>query len=398
MLALLRSLKEITATRRGLTRLGYSSQEDEAHELVWRRLARDGRYRRVDDAAGNMFILPADLASGQPAVLIGSHLDTVRNGGWLDGALGVAAGVVTLETSSSPASEKLGLVVFRDEEGVRFGNGLFGSRAFAGRVVPGELDLEDTSGTSLRSLLPGLEAETNYPRPVTAAAYLECHIEQGIRLETRGKRIGLVTGFVGIRRLDIRSRGEANHAGTTGMERRADALVPVADLVRRLPELVADQSDTVVTCGELSVSPGAPNVIPGEVNAVVEIRSLDPAVLDLVEGRVRSEAGNLGGNPLVRISIDRTSDIHPVPTDEEIMNLCDEVVRRHGCPAVALPSMAGHDAQALSGTCPVGMFFIPSIGGVSHSPAENSAVEDIEVAGELMREWASEVVSAMGLI
>lgn len=401
ILELLRELSKITSTPgQGCTRLAYSTEEDEAHDLVWQRLSSTGRFQRTVDAAGNMFVLPEKTRGDGPGpVLIGSHLDTVIDGGWLDGSLGVAAGVHVLETLAKehPRVSGAGLVVFRDEEGARFGSGLFGSRVFAGLCSEADLSARDSEEISLRDVVPDPSGCVSYERPVTPRAYLECHIEQGLRLEERRICIGVVTGMVGIRRLELVGTGVANHAGTTDMARRVDALVPVASIIGRLPELVEDLSDTVITCGKIRASPGAANIIPGSANAVVEMRAPDKSRIDLVETRLRSLLSGFrppaSATQPAQMSLEPITEVEPVQTDAALLDLLVTVLEERNLPFMKLSSMAGHDAQHAASICPSAMFFIPSIQGVSHSPLEDSKEEDILLAGEVLLQWTKRCMS-----
>ena len=396
VLGLLGDLREITATPgRGCTRVAYTALEDQAHDLVWTRFAGRG-FRRVTDGAGNMFVLPEWLAAAaEPpeVVLVGSHLDTVIEGGWLDGALGVAAAAHVLDELAGKR-RRIALVVFRDEEGVRFGAGLFGSRVFAGLCGEADLDLADGEGVRLRDVVPDPAACLGYEPPVRPTAYLECHIEQGLRLIERGRRVAVVTGMVGIRRLELRGAGAANHAGTTEMHRRVDALLPVAAVVARLPELVDDIPDAVITCGRIGARPGAANIIPGDASALVEIRAADGATIDRIEQRFRQLVGTIQPpTPRTRraeLTLTPVADIAPAPMDERLATLLAQVCSRRGLPFERLSSMAGHDAQHVAHVCPAGMLFIPSLGGISHSPDESSTEEDILLAAELMTAWAGD--------
>ena len=401
MLDLLRGLRGITATPgRGCTRLAYAHFEDQAHDYLWERLCSISDLRRIEDAAGNTFIVPTSAAEdGSPVVLVGSHLDTVIEGGWLDGALGVAAGMYVLESKSRAgrADPHLGLVIFRDEEGVRFSTGLFGSKVFAGACTATDLDMRDSDGTSVRDVVPDPDGCSSYRPPVNAAAFLECHIEQGQRLIGSDARVGVVSGIVGIRRFELEAKGMANHAGTTDMRRRVDALVPVAEIVARCPSLVEDLDDAVITCGWLQVDPGAPNIVPGRAVATIEIRGKDEATLDGIERRlhdlVSSVQPAVSGGRCAEVGLKSLVSVAPNPTDATLSDLLVEVLDDRGLAYKRLASMAGHDTQQVARRCPSAMFFIPSIAGVSHNPDEDSHEEDILLAGELMSAWADRCVA-----
>jgi hydantoinase/carbamoylase family amidase len=401
MLDALRDIREITATpQRGCTRLAYTHFEDQAHDYVWGKLQAIPGLSREEDAAGNTFIVPTDSLQGaRPIMLIGSHLDTVIEGGWLDGALGVVAGMHALQcrVDGGTADPHVGLVIFRDEEGVRFNTGLFGSSVFAGECVASDLEVQSTDGVRLRDVVPDPGGCCTYRPPIHAAAFLECHIEQGERLVSHDCRVGVVSGIVGIRRFKLAGRGMANHAGTTDMRRRVDALVPVADVVARSPGLVDDLEDAVITCGRLQVEPGAPNVVPGRSSAIVEIRGQDEATLNTIEARLRSLIAEakpaVPGGRCAAVELEPVVSVAATPTDALLNGLLAELLEQRNIPFRTLPSMAGHDTQQAAHRCPASMFFIPSIDGVSHNPAEDSRAEDIELAGDLMLAWADRCIS-----
>ena len=382
----------------GSTRLGYSELEDSAHEFVWQNLKHIDGLVRVSDSAGNLFVVPETAVRDQTdgVLLIGSHLDTVINGGSFDGVLGVAAAISVLieKCTDGKAHPRLGLVVFRDEEGVRFRNGLFGSRAFAGLVQEHDLDVLDHDGNRLRDLVPDAKALIDgYRPPVRPLGFLECHIEQGIKLESRDVDVGVVTGIVGIRRFEVRAVGEANHAGTTEMARRKDALVGLAGLVADLPSLVEGVEHGVITCGSLSVHPGAPNVIPGEALGVVEMRAPNAEELDLIEQRLSHAVARARDNESgVQFIVNELVRIEPMTTDSGLLHRLRSVLDDMAISSVDLPSMAGHDTQNALRVCPAAMFFIPSARGISHNPEEFSKPEHVLNAARVMNAWAESVL------
>lgn len=391
MLELLRELERITATSRGCTRIAYTDDESVAHDCVWSYLDALSGLSRVADAAGNMFIAPESCFElpHRPVILIGSHLDTVIEGGWLDGTLGVAAAVDVVKrlAPDGTAQHPVGVVVFRDEEGVRFNTGLFGSKVFAGLCKEEDLEVRDRDGVSVRDCVSDADGCLQYEPPLKPAAFLECHIEQGLRLMDAGARVGVVTAIVGIRRFELVSRGVPNHAGTTEMARREDALVPVGGIVSELPSLVADLEGAVITCGRMSVLPGAPNIVPGIVRAIVEIRAQDRERLDVIESRFRQRVAEWNTKWPAELQVQSVVDVQPTETHEGLVNTLVECLEDARISYRLLPSMAGHDTQNAARACPAGMFFIPSLNGVSHSPDENSTNEDIVLAGDLMLAW-----------
>ncbi len=404
MLNFLRELRQLTSTKRGCTRMAYTDLECQAHDLFWRHASSIDGLARAADAAGNMFVGPkaSFTKDGPPLLLVGSHLDTVIEGGWLDGSLGVAAGLHVLREAAldGKAHANIGVVIFRDEEGVRFNNGLFGSRVFAGMCSDDDLNVEDQNGQSVRSVVPDPEGCLQYVPPVKVAGFLECHIEQGRRLEDRRARIGVVEGIVGIRRYAVRSSGVANHAGTTEMNRRKDALIPMCKLVSELPVLVADWGDAVITCGRLTVAPGAPNVVPGSVDSIVEVRAQTTHILDTIEERFMALVSRHTKTAMtagVDITVSRAADIAPVHTDAKRLSDLRGVLTETNISFTDLPSMAGHDTQHAALVCPAAMFFIPSIDGVSHNPTEDSREDDIVLAGTVMHDWVMQSLLSLGI-
>ena len=396
---LLRDIEAITATPgRGCTRLAYTHHEDAAHELVWERLARAGLLR-LTDAAGNLFVVPARATRGEPVVLVGSHLDTVIEGGRLDGVLGVAVAAAVVDALfERPEGMPVGLVVFRDEEGVRFRTGLFGSKVFAGLCTERDLAAADADGIRVRDVVPDAAGSLAYKAPVRAAAYFECHIEQGIRLIERQRRIGIVTGMVGIRRVELVGEGVANHAGTTEMHRRVDALVPVAAVVARLPALVEGLADTVITGGHIGAEPGGPNIVPGTARALIEIRAADTATIEAVGRRLQALIADIApptpGTRLASLTLRPVSEVEPTSTDASLADALEGLLAERQLAFERLHSMAGHDAQHAAHVCRSGMFFIPSLDGISHSPREGSREEDIALAGEVMLAWVERCAAA----
>lgn len=402
MLEFLRRLREITTTARGCTRLAYTASEQQAHDLAWDTVSDVGGLVRRSDAAGNLFIVPETaLADGHEILLAGSHLDTVVEGGWLDGGLGVAAALTTLRrlAADGRAHDRFGVVVFRDEEGVRFNTGLFGSSVFAGLCTERHLEARDREGVRVADVVPDPAGCLEYDAPVTPLAFLECHIEQGLSLVESETRVGVVDGIVGITRFLLGATGVANHAGTTEMSRRRDALIPVARLIADLPLLVQGLKYTVITCGRLDVAPGAPNIVPGRVDAVIEIRGQDQEtiarVVEALESLVADVAVRHHG---VDITLERIVSVAPTPTDPSLRRRLAAVLGELGIDAGIMPSMAGHDTQHAMHRCPAAMFFIPSIGGISHNPDEDSSEEDIVLAGDVMTAWASKLLADRELL
>ncbi len=373
LLADLEALGQIGRTPSGgLARLAFSPADQAGREWVRQRMAEVGLSVRVDPA-GNSIGQLAGADPSLPPLVLGSHTDTVPDGGRFDGALGVLAGLAvvrSLRAAGLNLRHPLVVIDFTAEEATVAG-GTFGSRALAGQLTPTALELPTWAGDSLAALLrtagldpAGLAAAAWAPGSV--AAYFELHIEQGGRLEAQGIPIGLVEGIVGIRRYSATFRGAANHAGTTPMADRADALVMAAPLIGAVRE-VALAHGIVGTVGTVQVEPNAPNVIPGLVQLGLELRALDERLLDAAEHELGQRAAALGG------SLARQSRKEPIHCDERLIAVIAQSCQELGLPALRMPSGAGHDAMCMAALGPVAMIFVPSIGGISHAPQEQTA-------------------------
>jgi len=371
------------------------SRPDRAARRYFHAAAEAGGLRvRLDQAAN----LSARLECPRPkasTLLLGSHLDTVPHGGAYDGALGVLAGLevlLTLKESGVALAHHVEVVDFTDEEG-RFGN-FFGSRAVAGRHTAASIaafldqagDVEEHADLpAMWAQVPGqlqLEAVLGARRPAASlSGYLELHVEQGPRLEAAGVSIGVVTAIFGRRSWHITFLGQADHAGTTPLEMRADALVAAARFIAGAPQRVAKLFPAaVVTCGNVNVQPGVYNVTPRQVTVWVEFRAASEAELDGIDRELRALAGDVTQRRELQYKVDATARSHPTPMDERIQAVIRQAAESLGYATLVLPSGAGHDAQILAPMTPTGMIFVPYQNGRSHSPAEYTAPEDL-VAG-----------------
>jgi allantoate deiminase len=405
ILRILKKFQRISETKDGVTRLGLSDWEDKAHAAAASLFGRSRRVKHVRDRAGNSFILNGDVKGRY--VVMGSHLDTVPNGGWLDGALGVAGALAAMQrVLKKHRDAPIAVAIWADEEGHRFGNGLWGSRAFVGAVKAEELiRLKDRDGVMLGELLVErglqkrkpwrsretgeLEAKFVYKAPIEIAVYAEAHIEQGRRLLDAGKRVGLVTHVAGVRRFRLESMGEMNHAGTTPMRERRDALVPIAGMIGRLPQLVRGVESGVVTCGAMEVRPGVANVIPDRAWAIVEHRAATERDQDEISRGLKELVATTGPRaPGVAIEIVQISAVRPTPMSEEVTARLEEMCRKVETESMRMVSMAAHDAMAVARVAPAGLFFIPSLKGVSHRSDEDSRREDIQLAEDILYHWA----------
>ncbi len=387
-------LARIGADGDAVTRLGLTAEERRAHELVGGWLARLGGRVRHDEA-GNVF---ARFGGRGPAVLVGSHLDSVPEGGRYDGALGV---IVAVEAMEAIRAAKVALrrpvevVGWADEEGVRFGTGLYGSAAAFGRLPAGAAERADGRGVTIREALRalGLRGDPTRARIPSGRvrAYLEPHIEQGPRLADGGTALAVVSRIVGIAHGRVAVRGRQDHAGTTPMGQRADALAGAAEMIAALETAATERTATVGTVGEIEVRPGAKNVVPGECTFSLDVRAARERDIDATLRALRTAARAIDRARGVRTTVDVANRMPVTPLDR-----CLRAVLRRGCAAIGvdapeLVSAAGHDAMnaQLDGV-PAGMIFIRSRGG-SHSPRESADARDAARAAGALAEALREL-------
>ena len=377
----------------GVSRLGFSREDQAARGWLLERMREAGLDVWVDPA-GNIHGRRPGSEPSLPVLLFGSHIDSVPKGGNFDGDVGTMGALevmFTLRDEKATTRHPLEMVVWSNEEGVHYGKGLFGSRAASRGPDPGELEDKDEQGVTLAEWLkrygvnPARIAEARLvPRAV--AAYLELHIEQGPYLDRRGVQIGVVEGIVGIDRYHATVQGFANHAGTTPMNERKDALLAAARLVQAVrEEIVAKPGAQVGNVGSMQVSPGAPNVVPGEVRFPIELRDLRREVMEDMAARIRARADAIARESGVKLTLERYSTDEPAPTDPGLRDLIEAEAKAAGYTTLRMPSGAGHDAQSLGRAgIPIGMIFVPSAGGVSHSPLERTEWDDCARGAEVL--------------
>lgn len=386
-------LASIGGSGTSVTRLGLTALEQQARDLVAQWCAPHAESTRRD-AAGNLYVRFAGERTYDPVVLVGSHADSVPEGGRFDGALGVccaAEAVISLKEAGVRFKRPVELVVWADEEGARFGIGLFGSAAAFGRLPPGAADLKDKTGLSIADALRAL-GESGDPTqaardPKQIRAYLELHIEQGPRLERAGVALGVVSDIVGIYHGRVRVNGRADHAGTTVMDARQDALVAASQVVLAVERIAAGVPDTVATVGEISVRPGAKNVVPGECVFSLDIRAPRMASIQRVLNELGDETRRITRERGVAFDIEVLHQVPVAPLDKTLRQTLVNAVRMLDMDPPLLISGAGHDAQnpSLVGV-PTGMLFVRSTGG-SHTPTELAATADA-VLGTRALEYA----------
>jgi N-carbamoyl-L-amino-acid hydrolase len=376
----------------GVTRVAWTQADVEGRRFVMETLMPAAGLRIRIDAAGSIYG-GRDGAEDLPAILFGSHIDSVPEGGIFDGALGSLSAIEVMQTLADrkiTTRHPLECVIWSNEEGAHYGRGLFGSRAVVGEFEPGELEESDEEGLRIRDAVAAVGGDLSrigeaLRRPGEIAAYLELHIEQGGVLDGGGIPIGVVEGIVGIVRYKVVISGQANHAGTTPMPDRHDALVAASHLVIAVrEETVREPGRQVGTVGKLSVHPDAPNIIPGQVELVIELRDLSMEKIEGIIRRIKERASRIEASDAVRIAIEPTSTHQPALAAPWVRELIAKEAAAAGLKTHSMPSGAGHDAQMLARIAPMGMIFVPSVGGISHSPKELTRWEDVANGCEVL--------------
>ena len=395
VLAGLRELASLTGDERGAQRLCWSPTWQRARDFLRSRLGEIGIEPEIDEA-GNLWARLPGADSGLPAQALGSHIDSVPDGGWLDGALGVMASLGVLESwarSGQSPPRDLVLIDFADEEGARFGRSLFGSSALAGTLEPAELaDLRDAGGESIGEVLAacGVELERAPEagrRLGSIGSYVELHIEQGPVLAAEGASCAAVSGCAGVERHLLTFRGQASHAGTTPMDARRDAGLAAAAAALAIEE-VAVRHGGVGTTGRIELSPGVITAVAGGAELSVDLRHSESDPLADMLSEALAEAASIaddrrcvfGGGPIWRIA--------PIPFDPELVELATAACAGAGGRAAPIASGALHDAAEIARRVPAAMIFCASREGISHAKEEDSDEPDliagIEAFGSLL--------------
>jgi N-carbamoyl-L-amino-acid hydrolase len=375
----------------GVTRIAFSEADKAARAWLMQQMRDVGLAVRVD-AAGNIF----GRRAGQqnlPTLLFGSHIDSVPNGGNFDGdvgSLGALEVMRSLNDKKVSTRHPFEMVVWTNEEGHHFSRGLMGSSAAAGLLSSDVLDRKDEEGRTLGEWLrrygqdPTRLTDARIP-PNSLAAYVELHIEQGGVLDDSKIQIGVVQGIVGVHWWACAATGFANHAGTTPMNRRQDALAAASRAALAVREEVrAEPGQQVGTTGYVRVEPGARNVVPGRAEFPVELRDLDKEKVMRIWSRIARRFQQIAREENVRIACESLQAGEPALTDPAIQNDIRAAARAAGYSSLDLPSGAGHDAQQIARLAPIGMIFVPSRDGISHSPREYSSPEDVANGAEVL--------------
>jgi N-carbamoyl-L-amino-acid hydrolase len=377
----------------GVSRVAYSEADLQGRAYVMG-LMRAAGLAPLIDPAGNIFARREGRDTTAPPILFGSHIDSVPSGGNFDGDLGslAALGVIeALDRARVRTRHPLEIVVWSAEEGVAFGRGLAGSRIVAGDIAPADLEavwngLRRADAIAKIGGNPARIEEAIRPKGAHHA-YFELHIEQGGTLEKGSTPIGVVQGIVAIHRYTAIVTGMSNHAGTTPMAERQDALIAASQLAIAVREVVTSEPGRQVgTVGRFDVTPNAPNVIPGEVQMTIELRDLSVDTLLRLAGDVRQRAADIARATGTSIAIRDLSRNPPALASSDVQRLIQRAADARGLASIPLPSGAGHDAQMMAQIGPMGMIFVPSVGGISHSPKELTSWNDCVNGGNVLLE------------
>ena len=374
----------------GLTRVYLSPEQRAAGEIVLGWMREAGMKARLD-AVGNCIGRYEGVRPGLPALLLGSHLDTVRDAGKYDGMLGVVVAIECVQALNG-AGRRLPFAVevigFADEEGVRFNATLIGSRAVAGTLKPEILDAADGAGVTLRQALKDFGLDPARVREAARRreeilAYAELHIEQGPVLEAEGLPAGVVTAINGATRLAVTVDGVAGHAGTVPMNLRRDALAAAAECALAVERRCANGPDLVGTVGRFEALPGAVNVIPGKVRFTVDVRAAADAVRAGAVDDLKRQMQAICAHRGLAIDVQKTHENGVAACAPWLMEQLDTALAAESIPARRLPSGAGHDGMAMVDLCDIGMLFVRCEKGVSHNPAEAIKAADAETGARV---------------
>jgi allantoate deiminase len=387
-------LAEFSSEKNALTRL-YLSPEYKAAALQVMAWMSEAGMETMIDAVGNVVGRYAGRTPDLAALLLGSHIDTVRNAGKYDGNLGVLAAIAAV-AELHRAGERLPfaieVIAFGNEEGVRFPVALTGSRTVAGALDPADLDAEDKDGISVREALQHFGCHPfDIPaiprRREDVLGYVEIHIEQGPVLEAEGLPVGVVTAINGASRFEVDVKGHAGHAGTVPMGLRKDALAAASEMILAVERRGAATPALVATVGRIEAQPAAVNVIPDETCFTIDIRA--PADADRIAaiGDIEREFRTIAARRGVGVDMKRTYEESAAACEPWLVEQLEAAVARTGIRPLRLPSGAGHDGLAISALCPIGMLFVRCKHGISHNPAESITVEDADTALRVMLDF-----------
>lgn len=369
------------------TRMAFSEEDVKGRKLFTSWAENLGMTCHVDEA-GNLIAHMDGQDNSLPAIMMGSHLDTVPDGGRYDGVTGCVGGLEVCEVLKENAvvpKHPIEVIVFTDEEGFRFGKGLLGSSAFCGQnpdVNDEELDIYgNPRGEVMKSYgIASANVMKAKRAPKTVQSFIELHVEQGFRLYKTNTPVGIVSSIAGVNRYEVTVVGEANHAGSTAMADRKDALVAASGFINKVPDITRAYGNefTVATVGTIKVTPHSVNVIPGTCTFSLEIRDQSSEIMKLIEDKLHEELENISKKYGVTYTFTPTSYHNPAPMSDMVKGTIEEAVKGLGIDYTVIPSGAFHDSLIMTSVFPTGMIFVPSKDGISHSRYEYTAPEDIE--------------------
>ncbi|MFB3883954.1 MAG: Zn-dependent hydrolase [Thermodesulfobacteriota bacterium] len=390
-----------TTSERGITRLTFSKPYMAARSYVIEELRKIGA-EIFDGAAGNVRGRLEGSDKGRPAVMMGSHIDTVFQGGRFDGVVGVVSALeaarVIVENGIAHR-HPIDVVVFAEEEGARFQSILLGSRAWTGEVNLNDLvrfkDKEGVSYTDAMEQLGVPMAENSILCPDQIQAMLEVHIEQSVVLEKKGISVGVVEAIAGIKQFTVTLEGVANHAGGTPMNLRFDAMQGAARIISAVEEIASHEvsPNTVATVGVLECEPGQVNVIPGRVRFTIDVRDTDPGLIDKASKKVMAAITGTCQDRRLTCDITPRSDTPPVRLSKRIVRLIEGAAERKEVEVTRITSGALHDSSVMAEITEVGMIFVPSKGGRSHCPEEWTELKDIKLGADILLETVTDLAS-----
>ena len=352
------------------------------------------------DAAGNLRGLWQPASASPKRLILGSHIDTVPNAGAFDGVLGVALALEWVDLAQElelPLAVEV--IAFSEEEGVRYGVQFIGSRAVAGRFAPALLALKDAEGVTVDAALRAFSLHPEQIGEASASAdaigFVEIHIEQGPVLDAEGLSVAAVTAIVGQTRLNLKFSGQANHAGTTPMRLRHDALAAAAELITAVEALAQRTDGLVATVGKINVEPNAANVVPGAVQVSLEVRDANDTMRVAAVEELLARAAAIAARRGISLEQTELLDQPAVPMDERLTAFLTDAIEAAGFPVKTMTSGAGHDAMVMASRMPTAMLFLRSPGGISHHPSETVREEDVEasllVGSEFLQRVATEI-------
>lgn len=370
----------------GVTRLLYTKEWVEGQKALENLMQEDGLTTRYDDI-GNLFGRLEGSTYKDETILTGSHVDTVKNGGKLDGALGILAGILAvrlLKEKHGQPLRNLEVVSFAEEEGSRFPYAFWGSKNFVGIAKKEDVvDIKDFNDVPFVEAMR--EAGFNFRDEAKAfrndlKGFVEIHIEQGNVLEKEGKDIGIVHSIVGQRRFTIEVKGVANHAGTTPMGYRKDALYAASKMINGVIDRAKEYGDPLVaTVGKIEVKPNTVNVVPGEALFTFDVRHTEKEVLVKFTEELTAIINRVAADSGVETSIDMWMDEDPIPMNKQIVDTIEKQAKENGFNYKVMHSGAGHDSQIIAPVVPTAMIFVPSREGISHNPLEYTSPEQLAV-------------------